>query len=135
MENGPSASAAPPPRSRVTGFLRSLALYIEARGRLLQIEGQEAGGRLSSVTGHFILTLASLVIGWMLATPALIWLIAERVQWHWSKVALCAAALHLVLGLLMLFWLKLRLARLRFFEETFNQLRRDREWLSSSTEP
>lgn len=133
MENGPSASAAPPPRSRVTGFLRSLALYIEARGRLLQIEGQEAGGRLSSVTGHFILTLASLVIGWMLATPALIWMIAERSGWHWAKVALCGAGAHLFIGFILLIVLKTRLKRLKLFEETFNQLRRDREWLASTS--
>ena len=131
METGPTASATPPPRSRVTGFLRALALYVEARGRLLQIEGLEAGARISSVSGHFILTLTSLVIGWMLATPALVWIVAEKCGWHWSKVALCGAALHLVLGFLLLFLLKMRLSRLRFFEETFNQLRRDREWLSS----
>jgi uncharacterized membrane protein YqjE len=117
----------------VTGFLRSLALYIEARGRLLQIEGQEAGARLSSVTGHFILTLASLVIGWMLATPALIWIIAERSGWHWAKVALCGAGAHLFIGFILLLFLKARLKRLRLFEETFNQFRRDREWLASTS--
>ncbi|MBK8093844.1 MAG: phage holin family protein [Verrucomicrobiaceae bacterium] len=134
MENGLPAPSQPPPRSRAGGFLRALALYIEARGRLLQIEGQEAATRVSSVSGHFVLTLGSLIIGWMLATPALIWIIAEKFGWHWSRVALGGAALHLVIGFLLLFLLKLRFSRLRFFEETFNQLRRDREWLSSTND-
>ncbi|MDZ4401130.1 phage holin family protein [Prosthecobacter sp.] len=123
---------APEERASASGLLRAVALYVEARGRLLQIEGQEAGTRLSNLTGMFMLALTSFIIGWMLAVPALVWIIAESNGWHWTRVALVGAGIHLFLGLLFLAGLKSRLRGLRLFEETFNQFRRDREWLASN---
>lgn len=126
----------PPPgteqHASASGLLHSLALYVEARGRLLQIESQEAGMRLSGLVGMLALALGGLFIGWMLAAPALVWLIAEHYHWPWTWVALGAAGIHLFLGLVFLLALKTRLGRLRLFEETFNQFRHDREWLSSN---
>lgn len=133
MENGSPSSTASTGHSRVSGLLRAVALYVEARGRLLQIESQEAGSKASSLSGHVVLTLASLVIGWMLAAPALVWMIAERTGWHWTRVALAGAGAHLLIGLILLLTLNARLRRLRLFEETFNQFRRDREWLASNS--
>lgn len=122
---------APEERASAAGLLRALALYLEARGRLLHIEGQEAGSRLSNLTGMFMLALTALIIGWMLATPALVWIIAESYGWHWTRVALFGAAIHLFIGMLFLAGLKSRLRGLKLFEETFNQFQRDREWLAS----
>ena len=123
---------APEERASVAGLLRAVALYIEARGRLLHIEGQEAGSRLGSLSGMFVLAFAAFVIGWMLAAPALVWLIAESNGWPWPWVALAGAGIHLFLGLLLLAGLKSRLRGMMLFEETFNQFRRDREWLARS---
>jgi uncharacterized membrane protein YqjE len=120
----------PEERASATGLLRAVALYIEARGRLLHIEGQEAGSRIGSLSGMFMLALAAFVIGWLLATPALVWIIADASGWHWTRVALAGAGIHLFLGLLLLLGLKSRLRGMHLFEESFNQLRRDREWLA-----
>lgn len=128
----PVMSNAPEEHASAPGLLRAIALYIEARGRLLHIEGQEAGARLSNLVGMFMLALTSLIVGWILAAPALVWLIAEYNGWPWTRVALIGAAAHLFLGLLMLAGLKNRLRGVQFFEETFNQFRRDREWLGSN---
>jgi len=117
-------------RASAAGLLRAVALYIEARGRLLHIEGQEAGSRLGSLSGMFMLAFAAFVIGWMLAAPALVWVIAESNGWHWTRVALVGAGAHLFLGLLLLAGLKNRLRHTQLFEESFNQFRRDREWLA-----
>lgn len=126
----------PPPaaeeRASASGLLRAIAWYIEARGRLLHIEGQEAGTRLSNLVGMFMLALTALIIGWLLAAPALVWLIAEYNGWPWTRVALIGAAVHLFLGMLLLAGLKTRLRGMQFFEETFQQFRRDREWLASN---
>ncbi|WP_395718137.1 phage holin family protein [Prosthecobacter sp.] len=119
-------------RASASGLLRAVGLYLEARGRLLHIEGQEAGARLSNLTGMFMAALTALIIGWMLAAPALVWIIAESNGWHWTRVALAGGAIHLFLGLLFLAGLKSRLRGLRLFEETFNQFQRDREWLASN---
>lgn len=126
---------APEERASATGLLRALALYVEARGRLLHIEGQEAGGRLSNLIGMFMLGLTAFIIGWMLAVPALVWIIADSNGWHWTRVALVGAGIHLFLGLLLLAGLKTRLRGMQLFEESFNQFRRDREWLASNKNP
>lgn len=119
-------------RASASGLLRSIALYIEARGRLLHIEGQEAGTRVAGMAGLFMFSLTALIIGWMLGAPALVWIIAEKSGWHWTKVALAGAGIHLVLGLLLLAGLKARLRSFRLFEESFQQLRQDREWLAGN---
>lgn len=118
--------------TRLKSLLRAVALYMEARGRLLQIEAQEAGGKLSTVLVVSVLLAGSLLCGWLLALPALVWLVAESQGWHWSRVALGAAGLHFFLGLVLLAFLKARLRRLKIFEETFHQFQRDRECLSGN---
>lgn len=128
----PGTPPAPEERASATGLLRAVALYIEARGRLLHIEGQEAGSRLTNLSGMFMLAFAAFVIGWMLAAPALVWIIADANGWHWTRVALAGAGIHLFLGVLLLAGLKSRLRGMQLFEETFNQFRRDREWLASN---
>ncbi len=121
---------APEERASATGLLRAVALYIEARGRLLHIEGQEAGSRLTNLSGMFMLAFAAFGIGWMLAAPALVYIIAESNGWHWTRVALAGAGIHLFLGLLLLAGLKSRLRGMQLFGESLNQLSRDREWLT-----
>ncbi|MCX6849958.1 MAG: phage holin family protein [Verrucomicrobia bacterium] len=128
----PGTPPAPEERASATGLLRAVALYIEARGRLLHIEGQEAGNRLTNLSGMFMLAFAAFVIGWMLAAPALVWIIADSNGWHWTRVALAGAGIHLFFGLLLLAGLKSRLRGMQLFEETFNQFRRDREWLATN---
>ncbi|WP_395752454.1 phage holin family protein [Prosthecobacter sp.] len=128
----PGLPPAPGERASAAGLLRAVALYFEARGRLFHIEGKEAGSRLSGITVMFVLALVAFVIGWILAAPALVWIIAESNGWHWTRVALGGAAIHLFIGLLLLAGLKTRLHGMQLFEETFNQFRRDREWLASN---
>ncbi len=118
--------------SRVKSLLRALALYAEARGRLLQIEAQEAGTKFTSIIMLAVVLSGCLLCGWMLALPALVWLIAQNQGWPWHFVALGAAGLHLLLGFIFLLMLLSRLRRLRVFEETFHQFQRDREWLSAT---
>ncbi len=118
--------------SRLTSLLRSLALYIEARGRLLQIEVKEAGVHFSGILVMAVLLAGCLLCGWLLALPALVWMVAESQGWHWSRVALGAAGLHLFFGLVLLGMLMARLRRLKVFEETINQFQRDREWIGGT---
>jgi len=105
-------------------------LYAEARGRLLQIEAREAGGRITGVSLLALGTFGALFTGWLLAMPAIVWMLAERTGWHWSRAAMALAATHIVLGMIASLWLKRKLTALRIFEESFNQLKRDREWIA-----
>lgn len=116
--------------SQVKSLLRTLALYVEARGRLLQIEAREAGSHFSVILILAALLAGCLLCGWLLALPALVWLVADSQGWRWWYVALGAAATHLFLAFILLATLKVRLKKLRVFEETFHQFQRDRECLS-----
>jgi len=118
--------------SRVKSLLRALALYAEARGRLLQIEAQEAGVKLTTMIVLASLAAGFLLCGWLLAVPALVWLVSHTQGWPWWKVALGAAGGHLFFGFLILLRLRGLLRRLHVFEETFKQFQRDREWLSGN---
>jgi uncharacterized membrane protein YqjE len=118
--------------SRIKALLRALALYAEARGRLLQIETQEAGVKFSSLLVLAAILSGFLLCGWLMAVPALIWMIAQSQGWPWHLVALSVAGLHLFFAFIALLRLLSRLRRLTVFEETFNQFQRDREWLSGT---
>jgi uncharacterized membrane protein YqjE len=123
----PAAQARP---SAVRELLQSLVLYVEARLRLLQIESREAGSHLVGLVILVALCLGSLLGAWLIAMPALIWLIAHQSDWHWSRVALAAAAFHLLLGIILISVLKSRLHKLRLFEESLNQFQKDRAWIA-----
>ncbi|GEP46442.1 phage holin family protein [Brevifollis gellanilyticus] len=119
--------------SRLKSLLRALALYAEARGRLLQLEAQEAGVKFTMMIVLAALAAGLLLCGWLLAVPAIVWLISHTQGWPWWKVALGAAGAHLFLGLIFLLRLRSLLRRLQVFEETFKQFQRDREWLSGNS--
>jgi hypothetical protein len=62
--------------------------------------------------------------------PAAVVLIAQRFGWHWTQVALGGAGAHVIVAGLLLAVVRSRLARLHWFEESRNQLTKDREWLT-----
>lgn len=114
-------------------LLCDLAHYLEARGRLFQIEAQEAGTRFAGIAVTAAFMLGCLFFGWLLALPALLWLLAESQGWPWHRVALGAGGAHLLLGLIFMLALRARLRALRVFEETFNQFQKDREWIAGGS--
>lgn len=121
--------------ARVKSLLRTLALYAEARGRLLQIEAQEAGARLSGIFILVVLLVGFLLFGWLLALPALVWLIADSAGMPWYQVALFGAGAHLVLAFVFFLILKTRLRNLHVFEETLRQFQRDRDLIGNPPPP
>ena len=125
----------PRPTSELKELASSLLLYAEARGRLLQIEASEAGSKVGGVAVSGILAVVGLILAWVLAMPALVWMLAERVGWHWSRVALAAAGAHLLIGLLFFTVVRVRLKRLRLFEASLAELRKDREWIQPVPQP
>jgi uncharacterized membrane protein YqjE len=118
--------------SRVKSLLRTLAFYAEARGRLLQIEAQEAGSKLSGIVILVVVLCGCLLFGWLLALPPLVWLLAEFFGWQWWQVALGGAGGHLLLALVFFISLRVRLRKLRVFEETLRQFEKDRALIGNS---
>ena len=131
----------PPPEApvsnmdRVRGLAQALLRYVAVRGKLFQIEAQEAGGQLATVAIMGVIGLGALGGAWLLLIPAAISYIAGK--WHqpWEYVAAGAGAAHLFVAMILLLGLKHRLQRLKLFEESLNQFEKDRTWVAHETQP
>jgi uncharacterized membrane protein YqjE len=119
---------------RLRSLFQALALYIEARGRLVQIELREAAGGSIGVLAFAVLMLGAVLFAWLLALPALVWLVAKSQGWPWAYVALTAAGIHLVLAFIFFLLLKARLRAFKAFEETCNQFKKDSAWFKSTAD-
>jgi uncharacterized membrane protein YqjE len=123
-------SQASVPQSALRSLAGTLTLYAEARLRLVQIESKEAGARLVSLLFIAAIGLGLTALGWLIAVPAIIWLISEKLAQPWYLVALVTAVLHLAIGFILLLTLKIKLGRLRLFEDSLNEFQKDRAWLA-----
>jgi uncharacterized membrane protein YqjE len=119
---------------RLRSLLQALALYIEARGRLVQIEAREAAAGSIGALVFAVLMLGAVLFAWLLALPALIWLLAKSQGWPWAYVALWTALGHLLLAFVFFIALRARIGKLKAFEETVNQFKRDSEWFKNTAD-
>lgn len=138
--SGPLPPPTPGPEGHVRGLVQAGLRYIEIRGQLFQIETQEAGSHVSKVASRGILALGCLMVAWLLAMPAVVVLAADYLKpyWPWARweyVALGLAGLHLIFGFLFLLAAKSRWQRVRLFEESLNQFKKDREWVAKNQQP
>jgi len=121
---------------RVRSLIGVLLRYVAARGKLFQIEAQEAGTHLAGVAVLLVLGLGMLAGAWCLLVPAGVWFAAQKLHQPWEVVAAVAGGAHLLLALIFLLRLKGRLSRMKLFEESLNQFERDRSWVASNeTQP
>ena len=133
MDQEPVRTPASGEASGLRGLAHAGLLYFEARSRLLQIEAQEAGGHLTRLTVLAVMAAGLFGGAWLLLVPVVVWWIAHLSGWPWHCVAGVLAATHLFLGVLLVARLKSAASRLKLFEETINQCRKDRECLGGST--
>lgn len=117
------------------GMVVTLLQYFEARGKLLQIETQEAGSHLTRVSARLIIAVVLLTVAWMMAVPALIALIATALNKPWEYVALVGAGLHVLIGIGFLNAATRLWKRVRMFADSIDQLKKDREWVSRHHQP
>ena len=138
------AEPAPQPPSEVTAssadrvraLVNVLLRYVAARGRLFQIEAQEAGVQLAAVTVVGVLGIGTLAGAWLLLIPAAIGFAARQLHQPWEYVAGAVGAVHLLFAMIFLLRLRALLRRLKLFEESLNQFERDRSWVANNeTQP
>ena len=138
------AEPAPPPPSeppvssadRLRSLVGVLLRYVAARGKLFQIEAQEAGVVLAGVAVLLVLGLGALAGAWCLLMPAVVWFASQKLHQPWEYVAGAVGGLHLFFALIFMLRLRGRLRRMKLFEETLNQFERDRSWVASNeTQP
>lgn len=70
---------------------------------------------------------------WLLLMPVLVWWIAQAAGCSWHLVAAAVGGGHFLIAVVLLLRLKSEAFRLKLFEETIQQCRRDRECVGGST--
>ena len=120
---------------RVRGVVQAVLRYAAARGKLFQIEAQEAGSHLAMAALMAVTGLGALGGAWLLLMPAAVSFAAKRLQQPWESVAAGVGAVHLLVAGVLLLCLKRRLQRLKLFEESLNQFEKDRSWVANETQP
>ena len=118
--------------SGLRGLLQAGLLYFEARARLFQIEAGEAGQNAGRLLVSAAAALACIAAAWLLLMPAIVWGVARLARCSWQAAAGVIGAVHLLAGFILVLRVKAMAARLKLFEESINQCRRDRECLRSS---
>ena len=118
-----------------TAWLGTLLAHLRVRIELAGIEGREAAVHYGVLFGLAVAGLVFVVFGYFFFCLALVFLIAWGCgggnAWIW--VLLGASALHLGGGAGAFFWIRARLGT-PMFSATLDELRKDQEWLTSTTE-
>jgi uncharacterized membrane protein YqjE len=115
-------------------WLGTLLAYLRARIALAEIEGREAAVHYAILAALAVAGLALLFVGYLFACLALVcfiaWALGGGNAWAW--VSLGMAVLHVLIAGGLLVWARLKLAR-PMFGATLDELRKDHEWLTSTT--
>jgi hypothetical protein len=121
-----------PPTSRARSVMNAAVTYAEARGQLLQIEAQEAVRQVGHAARAGLIGAAAVILGWLLIVPAGISLLSAKLGVRWEYLAFGVAVAHFLFGLGYLLASRRRSLALRPFQESINQFREDRAWISKN---
>jgi uncharacterized membrane protein YqjE len=131
----PFAPASSVTTQRLRGLVQAGLAYAEARGKLFQIETQEAAYHATHIGKGAALGIGAVIGAWLLLTPALVSLIAKAASQPWEYIAIVIGAVHLIIAFVLLRRVQARLPQVRLFEESLNQLQKDREWIAGPQQP
>ena len=106
---------------------------VDSRVSLIQLESRELGKEVARRSIFIGAACVSAVITWGLLLVGCISLIAELGGWPWNRVALAAAALHLLLALL--FFRLSKSSGGQAFPVTRNEFQKDRAWIENFHHP
>ena len=118
-----------------SGWLGTLLAYVRLRLQLAGIEGREAAVHYGTLLALAAAGLVFLVFGYLFFCLAIVFLIArlfaDENAWVW--VSLGMAVLHFGVGAVALVWIKWKIGK-PMFAATFDELRKDQEWLTTTAE-
>lgn len=106
---------------------------VDSRVSLIQLESRELGKEVGRRAIFIGAACVSAIITWGLLLVGCISLVAELGGWPWNRVALAAAALHLLLALIFF-----RLSKSSggpAFPITRNEFQKDRAWIENFHHP
>jgi len=114
-------------------LLEPILKYVEARGMLASLEAKEA---LQKTVGILIVGFAAIIAifaAWLLLATALVGWITSYFQWSWVAAAAAAGGLHVVFAAAFIGIVWWRYARAAWFQDTIQELKKDRLWLRGKT--
>ncbi|MFT5465840.1 MAG: putative membrane protein YqjE [Verrucomicrobiales bacterium] len=124
-ESGPGGNL----KGQIIGASRTFLAYFQARAQLFSLEAREASDQIGKRLTYMAIGGALLFLGYVLLVAGLIPVIADSLEVSWKLVSLIAAALHVCGGAVFIV-IGLKAFSNPTFEETQNELEKDREWLA-----
>lgn len=118
----------------VRHLLASLVGYFSARLELAGLEGKEAFKVYGIIAALVVAALVFLAFGYLLGVLGLIAALAHLTGVHWGWVTLGVSLLHLLGTAVCLLIAKAKWGE-PCFTDTFEELRKDQEWLMRSEKP
>ena len=111
----------------------ALAGLFESRAALFATESRRTFIRLTLIAACLVEAAMFFAFGYVFLIVALVFGISATFHVSWILIAIIAAALHFLFGVILIFIAEMRM-RKPFFRETLEELRKDREWLKSLEE-
>ncbi|MBK1817999.1 YihY family inner membrane protein [Luteolibacter yonseiensis] len=123
----------PPPRDVHPDFFQRLTgpflKYVEARGTLLTIEAREALRHVVTLVVWLAIAIVAIFAGWLLLVTTLVGWLVSYLGWSWVGAAGITGGGHILVAAVAGLMMWGRIAKARWFADTLNELRKDREWL------
>lgn len=107
--------------------------YLEGRGLLLSIEAREALQHVISLGIWLAVSVVAIFAGWLLLATTLVGGLIHWLGWSWLKATGVAGGMHILVALTAGLVMWRRLTTARWFEDSINELKKDRAWLKTAT--
>ena len=134
MPGPKSARAFPGFFEHASGWLGTLLAHARLRWQLAGIEGREAAVHYGILLALALAGMTCVVFGYLFFCLALVFLIArvlgDENAWIWVSFGM--AVLHGAAGAGAFLWIRWKITR-PMFAATFEELRKDQEWLTATT--
>lgn len=112
----------------------ALLRYLEARGVLLSVEGQEAAQHLLCVVFRGVLAAIFGFTGWLLLMVSVAACLVAAKGWPWPQVGAAVGLANLILAIGFGLAASRRISSARWFEHTLSEFGKDRTWLGQLNE-
>lgn len=124
-----SGAASVEPTVAPTGWIDAALTLLSSRLQLAQLESKRAARQLVKCAIFIVVAAICGFFGYALIVAGAVTLIADKADWTWGAVALCAAALHIVVAVVLI-----KLAKPapgESFAHTRAEFKKDCEWLKN----
>ncbi|MEM7012462.1 MAG: phage holin family protein [Verrucomicrobiota bacterium] len=116
-------------KDQIIGTSRTFLAYIQARAQLFALEAREASEQTGRRLAYFAIGGGITFLGYAILVVALVPLIAKWLSVDWHLIGLVFAFLHVAVGIGILRYATKAFSKTPF-EESQNELEKDREWLA-----